>query len=72
MGRAMAVKTTDVKSAKATAAKDDAASPAEPMEAPKGGCVVDDGTTHNGGPVHGGKVCSAHENRYYQDGKPRP
>lgn len=35
-------------------------------------CVVDDGTRHNGMAVNGGKVCSAHENRYYPTGKPRP
>lgn len=37
----------------------------------EGDCVVDDGTTHNGNAVGGGKVCSAHENRYYANGKPR-
>jgi len=78
----MAVKTTDVKPAE----KSKAAEPVEvapgqtvteanikgPAAPPyKGDCVVDDGTVHNGMAVNGGKVCSAHENRYYPDGKKR-
>jgi hypothetical protein len=36
-----------------------------------GACVVDDGTAHMGRAVPGGRVCSAHENRYHRDGSPR-
>jgi len=42
-----------------------------PTSKATGACVVDDGTHHNGLPVNGGKVCSAHENRYNPDGTKR-
>jgi hypothetical protein len=57
-------------------AQDVSAQPAaEPTDLPAvpaaDGCVVDDGTPHMGRPVHGGKVCSAHEMHYRSDGTRR-
>ena len=71
MGRAMAVKTTDVKKTDADPQTANAApNPAEPIEAPKGGCVVDDGTPHMSGGLIG-KVCSAHQMHYDANGNRR-
>lgn len=60
------------KAAEASSTEPDA--PAEPAaeSAPVPAvCVVKDGTPHMGSPVHGGKVCSAHEMHYRADGTRR-